>query len=516
MAKPTDVIFIRFLASLPGGVRKDPKKFWARRRDHFVARIEYLEKRSRYSLEVVPNEFRVFDERSLIRELALRGLHYDPQPLAVKPDPHAPKSKPETKEAQKERHKAQVAEVLSQIREKPPVDFIGQLSGYPPGLHEGNKVNGHRLLITRSVEIPEAVKGNCQGYEKLVHSLFPGIQADVVKTQIKYADEIRRGGPPFAPIQVLIIAGGVEHGKTLFAEEVLGGLLGGYADATLYFTSDQPLRFNDELANSAISLLDDQNFPAKMRLQSFLDHLRKHAATTTRRVEAKYSTALNVPLFQWVVMLSNTESHNFDWFPSITGDIADKIHLIQSAKADLPNGKGHRQKIRQMLDDERAAWLHHLRHEYTPPGEILSEGRFGIRPYHHPDLIKGTPGFRRAEELITVLNRYVAEHHRKEQEFTGTAFEYRLELIGTGIPGVAAWTEQTYKTSNILGKDLVVAAALAPDQISVLEGKNHTNLYRFLTREKAQKEKGEILPLRLDSGAAGNFTASASGACREK
>ena len=126
-------------------------------------------------------------------------------------------------------------------------------------------------LVTRSIAVPEAREGDYSFLENLTRSMYEGLQADIVKTWTKFAIEIREAGPPFAPMQALIIAGGVEHGKTLYAEEVLAPQLGGFADATLYFTSDLHGRFNDELARAGARRIGLATSLHRASITGFLD-----------------------------------------------------------------------------------------------------------------------------------------------------------------------------------------------------------------------------------------------------
>jgi hypothetical protein len=221
-----DILLTQFLTSLPVKVRGSQAKINAKIRDHFAARTGFVEKSCRYGFEVAPHTFRLFDERSFIRELGVRGFHYTPPTKRLK---HDAKNR-ETKKDLEARRKTLIAELLSQIRETRVVDFIGELSGYRPRIYDN--INGYRLLITRSAEIPAPKKGDFSFYENFLISLSKDTlhgerQYHTVKTWCKFAGEIREAGPPFAPLQALIMAGGVQHGKTLFAEEVLGSLLGG-------------------------------------------------------------------------------------------------------------------------------------------------------------------------------------------------------------------------------------------------------------------------------------------------
>jgi hypothetical protein len=479
-----DTLFVKFLGALPGKTKKNLSKLWEKQSDHFATRAGYLEKISRYGFEVASGVFRLFDERAFSRELSLRGLYYAP---GKKPGAHSPPQK-DLDKIIKERNKIRLAEILSLIRETRTVDFIGELSGYQPGYYDD--INGHRLLITRAANIPPPKKGDYQFYEETTHSMLECPQADVIKTWSKYAEEIREGGPPFGPLQALIIAGGVEHGKTLYAQEILGGLLGGYADATLYFTHDSHGRFNDELARAAVSLLDDQNFPAHFNLQSFLDRLRKHTATTSRRVEAKYSPPINVPLFQATVLLSNIESHSFDWF-QLSGDIADKLHLLKASKANLPTGKGHREKIQRLLDTQRSAWRYHLKYEYEPPAGILSEGRYGIKPFHHPDLLKEDFAARQFEDFVSTMNTFTSTEC-EGQEFIGESFDVGLALANSSNRGIAKWAERNIKSTALLGKWLIKATDTIPNQAFILENPNkraNCHRYRYLSPKKAEAVK---------------------------
>ena len=237
-----------------------------------------------------------------------------------------------------------------------------------------------------------------------------------------------------------------------------------------------------------MSLIDDQNFPARWNPQSFFDHLRKNTATTYRRVEAKFASTINVPLFQATVLLSNTESHNLDWFPDISGDIADKLLLIKTSKADLPTGESHRAKIRKELDQGRAAWRYHLKHEYVPPAEILDEGRYGIKSFHHPELCDDNYAARQRQDFIAAVNLLTRES--QGHEFEGDSFALKIAFAECGLPGLVKWAEQNIKTTAVLGKLIVAAQKEIPDQVFIFADRpNHCNRFRLLSPEKAEAIK---------------------------
>jgi hypothetical protein len=491
MTNPTDLLFHNFLARLRSSVRTNQWKNAEAIREHFFDRSYYIEKGAGgiYVFKVASGEFRVFNEQAFIREMVHRGLHTEPIEKKSKRKNICDLGEEKlTKEEIKARAKAHVSALLSRIREFRNYDFVGVLAGYQPDAYD---INGYRFVVTHKAHLPEPRKGDCGFYEQLVASLTGDpvhgeIQYHTIKTYCKLGLNSWLGGPPFIPMQALLLAGGVHYGKTLFAEEVLGRMFGGFSDATVYFASESR-PFNDEIARAGVSILDDQNFPARMNRQSFFDRIRKCAATTTRRVEAKFGNSINVPVQQMMVLLCNTEDHNVDWFPDITGDLADKIHMIKCAKAELPSGPGHREKIRGLLDAQLPAWLCHLKFEYQPPAEILNEGRHGMEAWQHPDLKAQNYAARERADFIVVLNQVL--DGRQDQEIgKGPALVF-MQAFLQDRPDIVEWTKQHIRDSARMGRLLSDVQSEMPNQLFVFEDRHaHRNQYRAISRKKA----GEI------------------------
>jgi hypothetical protein len=410
-------------------------------------------------------EYRILKEAQLLQELIHRGLH---NRTRIK---HEAKTTTSGNDPIK---KARQSELLSIIRERNNVEIMLRLAGYPAGIHVASK---HRILSLQSPTTPAPVKGEYTLHETIMLSMLPGNQYAHMKSVMKIMYEIWEAGPPFGPLQCIIMGGLVQQGKSLFVEEIMGGMFDGFADMTVHFGAEQDIRFNEETLPKGVIALDDP--PYKDAVIRLTNRIRKFVASPMRRIEIKNGAAINIPLFQALTITTNLEEHNFNVLPAIGGDVADKINVYKTEKATLPEGTGWqlRQQIRIQLDKERPAWLYHLKHEWQIPAEyIKSDKRYDIKSYHNQELLDENPAARKMEEFIDGLNLFVQE--REKKTFVGTSYQLKAETENSGHRAIQEWSKRHGFYSTSLGKMLSKAAEIIPDQITIERNThNNANIY---------------------------------------
>jgi hypothetical protein len=472
-----DLLFRQWLKKQSKPILRDQKKFEAAKIEHFGRRVFYPGTHKGYVFLAEESVYVGLSEKALLRELYVSGLGFKMKPRASK---HAARSEEEISLEDKARL---TAITLSHAHRNNQIDWYGNLAGYPQGFQV---VNNRKILILESPEFIEPRKGSCEFTLKLIHDLF-GEQAPIFLAWLKRAVKILRKGPPFDPMQVLIIGGGVEHGKTLLVDELITPCLNGrQADATPHF--QHATLFNKDLSDSGTWKLDDPIVLKFSDQRQRAEFLKKVAADSFLRIEAKGLNAINIPTYRALVLLLNTESENFRVLPPLTPDLADKILALKSSKAELPAGPGHRETIHKKLQKERAAFLQYLE-DYVVPASVRSEGRFGILPFQHPDILEGIQNASNDPLLYELIERYLLESKKHDWAERAATMWIDLNQVDAYRHLLAQICPNYHCFCRMLTN--LAKSASHEDAVFKLPDQRKGQPYRIITREYADKlEKG--------------------------
>jgi hypothetical protein len=471
-----DKLFKDWLKKQPKSVLQDRGKFETAKVEHFGLRVFYPGTHKGYVFLAETGVYVGLSEKALLRELYVSGLGFKMKPRTLK---HAAKSNEEITPEEKSRL---TALVLSHAHRNNQIDWYGNLAGYPQGFQV---INNRKILVLESPEFIEPHKGSCEFTLDFIKSLF-GEQTPIFLAWLKRAVKILRKGPPFDPIQVLIVGGGVEHGKTLLVDELITPCLNGsQADATPHFQHATP--FNKDLSESACWKIDDPITLKFSEQRQRGEFLKKVAADPFLRIEIKGVNAVNIPTYRALVILLNTENENFRVLPPLTPDLTDKIIALKSSPAELPRGPGHRGIIRRKLREERAAVLQHLE-DYKVPANVRSDGRFEIQPFQHPVILEGIQNVSNDSVILEVIAHFMAG--LKMEDWTDRAFEMWVQLN----------RDDTYRhlllnvcpTYWFFCRALINLTSSRPDRVVKLPDKRDGQPYRIISPELAAKLEEKI------------------------
>lgn len=185
---------------------------------------------------------------------------------------------------------------------------------------------------------------------------------------------------------LLIIAGPAGKGKSMFVNEILGRLMGATpVDGTgLLLEGD---RFTDELVESPIALVDDAVATTDYRgMRKFTARLKKYVANSKITWEKKYQSAGAVPWFGRIVILCNTDPESLKILPDPDSSTLDKFSMLKASelKINFPS----REEITRLVTQELPYFARFLEDWEIPRRWEAAEARFGVRPYHHPELLE--------------------------------------------------------------------------------------------------------------------------------
>ena len=136
-------------------------------------------------------------------------------------------------------------------------------------------------------------------------------------------------------------------------------------------------------------MIEDEECSTDIRSRNKLKaRIKEITVNQTQSCHPKGREAVILSPFWRLTISLNDQDENLMVLPPITDDFADKIILLRCARplAGFPTGTPQlRLAFWRRLTSELPAFIHHLNGWQVPPE--LADQRFGIRHFHHPDLL---------------------------------------------------------------------------------------------------------------------------------
>lgn len=362
---------------------------------------------------------------------------------------------------------SQMDEVLNQIQQAKSVDGAA-----PFVFRRDATINfgGKRYLnIARSRILSPAPGpqpwGERFGYiAELLDGYFdPDEQLDFFLSWLAYAYQNALCGRPRNG-QVPFLAGDVNQGKTLASNVLVGEIFGGHMDASDYLLGES--RFNKELFEVGLWCVDDtvpSSDPRKQQLYSAM--LKKIPANYSFQYHPKFRDQLMLPWAGRVIITCNADPESIRILPDVEMSLLDKVMLfkVRSAERDFTNAA---ERIRAELP-----FFAGFLRDYQIPAHCVGDARFGVKCYHHAELLDEARQSGRTGVFLELLDMF------KESVFSDAN---REDWVGSS----------TQLLSEMLNDEATkhVAAKYTPDQLGRLLGKLEAQNFPCLRRMPRQNK----------------------------
>lgn len=178
--------------------------------------------------------------------------------------------------------------------------------------------------------------------------------------------------------QLMILLGPTGHGKTLLTNKIIGGSVGGCADASDYLSGKTT--FNRDLCGSAAWVIDDQTAAATYADQrKFVELTKRCVANPRLEYHAKYSDAISLPWAGRVMMSLNLDANSLAALPTLDSSNRDKIIALRiNSKHKMTFGSNAH--VEATINTEMPFFLRWLL-DWKAPVEISDASRFGVKTY---------------------------------------------------------------------------------------------------------------------------------------
>jgi hypothetical protein len=415
----------------------------------------YDHQRKEYVLRIAQNNYQTRTETQFKRNLRFKNLRAETIP---------------------ERNWSQMDVALRYLQENKSVDYCGGVAGRSCGFYEEN---GFKILVTKEPRIITPLRGEWSTLRQLMANLVGGPDEPYGDEQltvlygwirVMYQALTQQG---FQPGQALAIAGPPDSGKSLLQTLVTEILGGRSAKAILYLQGRTD--FNGELFEAEHLMLEDEAASTlhkdRMALAGSLKGL---IANRIHPCHAKYRQIVNLAPFWRVTFSLNDRPDRLLVLPPMDEDMADKIILLRASKYPMPmdvRTSEQKEVFYKKLVSELPAFLDFLLNTFQLPSE-WQDDRFGVKSFHHPDLILALEELAPATHLLSLID--IADIWTRYDKATGipcvtnpwqgTALELRTLLLAH--PKTQRDANRILGWTNACGQYLADLSRARPDRVT--------------------------------------------------
>lgn len=224
--------------------------------------------------------------------------------------------------------------------------------------------------------------------------------------------------------QAIVIAGPPGKGKTFLSWKVISELLGGRSDASSHLVEND--RWTERLLENPVMTIDDSSaLTDRKSLREFTNKIKRYTANPEIMYEQKYAKTGEVPWLGRIVITCNLDAESLRILPDMDNSTQDKISLF---KASDPVMEFADYDTNQRIIDKELPFFGRFLVDWPYPEDCVSEERrYGIKPYHHPDLFETSRqhGLGMLTEILNgFFTTYFNQPNKKfESEYVGTAMQ---------------------------------------------------------------------------------------------
>lgn len=185
--------------------------------------------------------------------------------------------------------------------------------------------------------------------------------------------------------QAVFICGPQECGKNLISELILPMAMGGAApNPYRYLMGDTD--FSDDIFGSPILAINDEDAPPEHKRTIFEQKVKAMVANNEHSYHPKFMKKVRIEWNGRLVVTLNDGPKDVGLLPMLNPNTFHKMDFFKAKKHNHPFYD--MQKNRDIVSRELPLFLKWLMTVYVSPKSVLCETRFGVNPFHDPDLVK--------------------------------------------------------------------------------------------------------------------------------
>jgi hypothetical protein len=261
-----------------------------------------------------------------------------------------------------------------------------------------------------------------------IETLFGPVQLPYFLAWLAYFYQGAHAGKPRRG-HAVFLAGGVNCGKTLLTNRVVGGLVGGFISPTAFMKGQT--EFNDSLFEKGLWCIDDAGPASNHQMHAaYSARVKEVVANPSFVYHPKFCKPLKIAWSGRLMVTMNLDGDSIKMLPDLDANTRDKVQIY----AANPHGKPFPGNVEDIIKAELpclARWLL----DYQIPTALQTNPRLGVSEYIDPQVESLALANSGSGHLIEIIDiwRKTFFTHRTEQEWVGSASELLVMLAS--MPG---------------------------------------------------------------------------------
>jgi hypothetical protein len=258
------------------------------------------------------------------------------------------------------------------------------------------------------------------------------------------------------PGQIIVLAGDIHTGKSFINRRLIGAIVGGSFEATHILMNASA--FNKSAGEVGHWRCDDAPTDGEWREKArFSRALKAHASNPTVLYHPKFRDAIELPFLGRVCITCNLDPESLTILPTMDASFADKVSLFKIREDFRPTFHRTTHENEAMIEREIPfflRWLKDWGDSGIPEGVVNhKQPRFGVKPYHHPDLVESSHAESFEYSVQEVLQIWATA--KKKDRSPGAKTEFTATEILSELQADSGLSQATRQWNNrSLGKNL--------------------------------------------------------------
>jgi hypothetical protein len=199
----------------------------------------------------------------------------------------------------------------------------------------------------------------------------------------------------------LFIVGPVNSGKTLLSLRIVGGALGGHAEASDFLSA--ATNFNRELMETPLWCIDDGTLnSAPNGHQKFSEMIKRIVANPFFSYHPKFHDQQRAEWRGRVIVTLNSDATSVRMIPNLDASLEDKIIVLKFADQRMTFPAN----VEAIIAQELPFFLRWLL-DWETPAEIVGENRFGIKAFIHEDIRAAAIHSGDAGDILEIIELWI-------------------------------------------------------------------------------------------------------------
>lgn len=310
---------------------------------------------------------------------------------------------------------------LYKIQRENRVSYAGPFCGRPAGLHDNN---GKKILATASPAFIKGAAGDASPLIELFNDFFGRSAGDPLWDKqsiihclwLKHARLAFKNIETHLPGHAVCYIGEPDIGKTLVQEVDTKCLGGRSADPAMWLQSKTT--FNSDLWAAEHLIISDANLDEKIESRKVMrDRLKEIVANQIQPLHRKHRECLHLRPIWRVSLSANNDPDSAFILPPLDDSTADKLLYFRCYPPAKPFPTGTEEVRKAFFDsliNAIPAFVHLVDNLECPPE--LAKGRFGIKEFHHPEIIELLESLNQDGELGEIIESWLNARNPDEFE----------------------------------------------------------------------------------------------------